>query len=86
VKATAGKGKATVTWKAPVVTNGRITAYTVTPMLGKVAGKAVTFPGTALKGVISGLQKGKAYTFTIVAKNAKGVSLASKPSNIVKPT
>ena len=86
VKATAGKKKATVTWKAPVVTNGRITTYTVTPHLGKAAGKSVSFPGTALKGVVTGLTTGKAYTFTVVAKTARGVSLNSKASNIVKPT
>jgi titin len=86
VKATAGKGKVTVTWKAPVVTNGRLTAYSVTPHLGKTALKSVTVAGTALKAVVTGLQKGKSYTFTIVAKTAKGVSLASKASNVVKPT
>ena len=86
MKATAGKGKATVTWKAPVVTNGRITAYTVTPHLGKTALKSVAFAGTALKGVVTGLQKGKSYTFTIVARTAKGVSLASKASNAVVVT
>ena len=86
VKATAGAGKATVTWKAPVVTNGVITAYSVTPHLGKTALKAVTVAGTARRATITGLKKGKAYTFTIVARTAKGVSLASKASNAVKPT
>ncbi len=50
VKATAAKGKATVTWKAPAVTNGRITGYTVTPHLGKVAQKTFSFPGTGVEG------------------------------------
>ena len=86
VKATAGKKKATVTWKAPVVTNGRIVKYTVTPHLGKVAKPSVSFAGNLLKGVISGLTSGKSYTFTVVARTATGVSLASKASNVVKVT
>ena len=86
VKAIAGAGKATVTWTPPVVTNGKVTGYTVTPHLGKVAQKAVSFPGTVRKAVMTGLKKGKAYTFTIVTKTTLGVSLASKASNPIKPT
>jgi len=86
VKAAAGKGRATITWKAPVVTNGKITGYTVTPHLGGVAQKPVTVSGTAMKATLTGLKKGKTYTFTVVAKTARGVSLASKASSAVKPT
>jgi hypothetical protein len=85
VKATAGKKNATVTWQAPVVTNGRITTYTVTPHLGKAALKSVSFAGTARKGTVTGLTVGKSYTFTVVAKTARGVSLNSKASNAIKP-
>jgi len=86
VRATAGKTKATVTWKAPIVTNGRIVKYTVTPHLGKVARPSVSFAGNLLKGVVPGLSSGKTYTFTVVASTATGVSLASKASNAVKIT
>jgi hypothetical protein len=86
VRATGAKKKATVTWKAPVVTNGRLIKYTVTPHLGKVAKPSVSFAGNLLKGTITGLTSGKTYTFTVVAKTAIGISLASKVSNAVKVT
>jgi hypothetical protein len=86
VKATAGKGRASITWKPPVVTNGRILTYAVTPHLGKSAQKSVTVSGTKLAATITGLRAGTTYTFTLVAKTASGVSLASKASNAVKPT
>lgn len=86
VKATAGKKKATINWKAPVVTNGRIVKYAVTPHLGKVAKPAVSVVGNLLKATVTGLTSGKSYTFTVVAKTAVGISLASKASNAVKVT
>jgi virginiamycin B lyase len=83
VNATAGAGKAIVQWKPPVVTNGKLTGYTITPHLGKTALESVNVAGTARKTTINGLAKGKSYTFTIIAKTAHGVSLASKASNAV---
>ena len=86
VSAHAGKKSATVTWRAPVVTNGRILGYQVAAHLGRVTEPSVAFSGTALKGTITGLISGKSYTFTVKAKTAAGISLASKASNVVRVT
>jgi hypothetical protein len=83
VKAVAGVKKATLTWKAPVVTNGRITGYVITPRIGSAVKPKVSV-GAVLKATVSGLVKGKTYTFTLIARNAQGVSLPSKASNAIK--
>ena len=86
VTATAGVQRAVVHWVAPTVTNGAITGYVVTPYLGTVALKAVTFAATARSGTITGLGAGKVYTFKVCAKNMHGLSLASVASKAVKVT
>jgi hypothetical protein len=84
IKAVAGKKSATVTWKAPIVTNGAITGYLLTPHLGKTAKPIISVKGTGTKKVVSGLTTGKSYTFTLQAKNAHGISFASIASKAVK--
>ena len=84
VKATAAKKSAVLQWKVPIVTNGPITGYLVTPRLGKVARPPVNFKGTATKHTVTGLVTGKTYTFTVSAKNLHGISLPSIASNSVK--
>ena len=69
----------------PIVTNGPITGYLVTPRLGKAAElPPVNFKGTATKHTVTGLVTGKTYTFTVSAKNLHGISLPSIASNSVK--
>lgn len=84
VSAAAGNAKATVTFVAPASDGGSpITGYTVTSSpTGGVDSNANT---TGLSHVITGLTNGRAYTFTVKAKNAKGSSVASAPSNSVTP-
>jgi hypothetical protein len=85
VKAVAATKSATVTWKAPVVTNGAITGYLVTPHLGRVLKLPISVGSTVRKRVVKGLLTGKAYTFTVQAKNIHGLSYASLPSGVIKP-
>ena len=85
--ASAGKGKATLSWKAPASNNGAaITGYVVTPHLAGVAQPSRVFTSTATKETIPGLTRGKRYTFTVAAKNARGIGPASIASNPVTPT
>jgi hypothetical protein len=84
VKALTGKKSATVTWKPPIVTNGAITGYVVTPHLGRILKNPIVIKGTAIKKVVGGLVTGKSYTFTVQAKNAHGISFASLPSKAIK--
>ena len=76
VTATAGKGSATVSWKAPANGGSPITGYTVTVIPGN---KTVT--STKTSTTISGLSVGKKYTFAVTAKNIVGTSpsASSKP-------
>ncbi len=84
VEAAAGVGSATVSWQAPYETgNSPIATYTVTatdvtsPAHG---GQTATVIGSP--AVISGLQGGDVYTFTVVANNVAGASSpASEASN-----
>jgi serine protease len=73
---------ALVTWTAPA-DNGRspITQYVATASPG---GKSCTTTG-ATSCTVTGLTSGTTYTFTVVAKNAVGPSLASAASNSVTP-
>jgi len=87
VQATKGAGKATLHWKAPSTTNGSpITGYVVTPYRSGVAQAPRTFSSTATTQTITGLTKGKPYTFRVAAKNARGLGPKSLPSNTVTPT
>lgn len=81
ISATQGNGQATVSFTSPDFTGGSpITAYTVTASPG-----GLTVEGTGSPIVVSGLQNGTSYTFTVAAKNAAGISDASLPSAAVIP-
>ena len=81
--ATAGNASATVSWTAPTTTGGAaISGYTVTSSTGNFK---CTTPG-ATSCTVTGLTNGTAYTFSVVAGNASGNSVASAASNIVTPS
>jgi hypothetical protein len=88
VTATAGSGKATVTWAAPSSNGSPITSYKVTPYVGSTAQAAKVVSGTppATSATIEGLTNGTAYTFTVSATNAIGEGPASTPSSAVTPS
>ena len=84
VQATAGKTQATVVWSAAMFDGGSpITGYTVTSSPG---GKTCTWSSGPLSCVVSGLEPGLAYTFSVRATNAVGTSPPSSPSMAVVPT
>jgi uncharacterized protein (TIGR02145 family) len=77
--ATAGNAQASVTFIAPASTGGgTITSYTVMSSPGNFS---TTGPSSPL--VVTGLANLTAYTFTVVATNATGNSVASAPSAAV---
>ena len=81
VVATAGDAKAQVNWTAPISNGGSaITGYTVTSAPEGKTCASVT-PGCQ----VAGLTNGTAYTFTVTATNAVGISVPSNPSNSVTP-
>ncbi|HYH48108.1 MAG TPA: fibronectin type III domain-containing protein, partial [Acidimicrobiia bacterium] len=82
VTATAGDGKVKVTWDPPADDGGSpITGYTVTASRNASNTKA-SFGADATSGTIRSLTNGKAYTVTVVAKNANGAGPASAPLSV----
>ena len=83
VRAAAAVGSATVTWSPPETDgNDPLVSYTVTAVPG---GATTTVAGTVDSAVVSGLDVGAAYYFTVSARNALG-SGPSADSNRVVPT
>jgi len=82
VTATAGNGSAVVSWTAPDSDGGStILRYTVVASPGPAQCEAPA----VLPCTVAGLTNGIAYTFTVIASNALGDSLASAPSVPVTP-
>ena len=78
--ATAIYKQATVFFTAPESNGSAITGYTVTSSPEGLTATGATFPLTVL-----GLTNGISYTFTVVATNAAGNSVASSASTAVIP-
>ena len=79
--ATAGVASASVAFVAPSSNGGSaITGYTVTSSPGSFTAMGTTSPIN-----VTGLTNGTAYTFTVVATNAIGNSVASAASSAVTP-
>ena len=84
VTATAGDAQATVDFTAPANTGGSaITGYTVTS--SPAGGIDANAGSTALSHTITGLTNFTSYTFTAIATNTVGGSLASAASNAITP-
>jgi hypothetical protein len=81
VNAVRGNAQATVSFTAPTNDGGvTITGYTVTSSPG-----GFTATGSASPLTVTGLTNGTAYTFTVVATNSVGNSVASSASSPVTP-
>lgn len=82
-QATAGNKEATITWAADTTGGSPITTYTVRSSPGT---KSCTWTTGPLSCTVKGLTNGTSYTFTLVAKNAKGTSPRSTASSPVTPS
>lgn len=86
VTATPGAGSATVSWTAPTSTGGSpITGYRVTPWIGPAAQQSQVFTSTARTQVLTGLENGSYYRFTVKALTANGYGPSSEISDAVMP-
>ena len=85
VTAVAGVNLASVSWTAPVVDGGSaITGYRVTSSPDGLTCQPQSV--VTLSCDVTGLTSGTSYTFTVIAINAIGNSVASTVSNSVSPT
>ena len=83
VTAYAGNNSATVSWNAPQTNGGSpILGYKVTANPG---GNVCTTNG-ALSCTVTSLTNGTSYTFTVIATNANGDSIASAPTSTIVPS
>lgn len=84
--ATPGNAQASVAF-TPGPDNGTaVTGFTVTALDTTVTlNGGQTASGAASPIVVTGLTNGDAYTFTVTATNASGISVASDPSNLTIP-
>ena len=74
-------------WTAPNDGGRTITRYTVTPYLAGVAQATTSVTGSPAPttAVVTGLNNGSAYTFTVAATNSVGAGPDSAPSSAVTP-
>jgi hypothetical protein len=84
-RASAGANQANIRWTAASASNASVTAYLVTAIkAGQTAG-AASVKSSALSAVVTGLQGGTSYTFTIRALDAFGYGPAAT-TTAVTPT
>ncbi|WP_375487882.1 beta strand repeat-containing protein [uncultured Jatrophihabitans sp.] len=82
--ATVSGTTATVPFTAPADDGGaEVTSYRVTPWLDGTAGTPVVVTGNATAATLTGLQRGRAYSFTVAARNNVNWSPQSSASNTV---
>ena len=82
--AVGGRSNATVTFTAPASDGGSgVVGYLVTSI--PAGGTDSNGGTTALSHVVTGLNNGTSYSFTVTASNAAGESVSSSVSNIVRP-
>ena len=91
VTAVAGDTQASVSWTAPINSNGAlVTSYTVTALInGLPSGISATIAASATSSVttvISGLANGTAYSFSVHATSPGGDGPESTPSAAVTPS
>ena len=84
--ATAGNGRAIITWHAPASDGSSpITKYLITPFIGTTAQPNVTSTGTGTSRVVLNLTNGTTYTFKVSAQNAFGPGARSIATAAVTP-
>ena len=78
-----GTGRATVKWKTPVSNGATVKAYRVTTLVDGHAGSVRTFSSPKTAQVITGLKRGKRYSFAVAGHNNRGWGAPSNPSRTI---
>jgi hypothetical protein len=85
-QATAGAGRVTLTWAAPLNGTATITSYTLTAYKNSTLQPEITVGQTVRSYVFTKLTAGATYTFTVRPTNFFGNGPDSAQSNPVTPT
>jgi chitinase len=78
-----GVGSATVSWKTPNGNGAIVKSYVVTPYVNGHPAKARVFDSPKTKQVVTGLRRRTRYAFTVTARNNRGFSATSNPSDAI---
>jgi hypothetical protein len=85
VTATADVTSAMVNWTVSGDGGSPITGYVLTPIRDGIAQEPIKLSPYDRPHLVSGLQRGRAYSFTVAAVNQAGAGPASTPSPVVVP-
>ena len=83
----AGNGQVTVSWTPSAINGGSpLTGFAITVKAGATVVKTVSASATDRSAVVTGLTNGTAYTFSVVAVNSVGNSVAKVSTAVVPST
>jgi streptogramin lyase len=83
VSVSPGDARVVLRWTTPGSNNGSsINGYVITPYIGTAKQTSMSFNSTATTETVTGLTNATTYTFTVAAKNARGIGPSATSSAV----